>query len=66
MNEKLIINTNLLHKESEFRPKKCIVEKSIEISHAEFDELKRHPLRDNALISENVDLMYCDKDGDYQ
>ena len=47
MNEKLIINTNLLRKESEFRPKKCIIEKSIAISHAEFDELKRHPLRDN-------------------
>ena len=65
MNEKLIINTNLLRKESEFRPKKCIVEKSIAISHAEFDELKRHQLHDNALISENVDLMYCDKDGNY-
>ena len=65
MNEKLIININLLRKESEFRPKKCIIEKSIAISHAEFDELKRHPLRDNPLISDNVDLMYCDKDGDY-
>ena len=65
MNEKLIINANLLRKESEFRMKKCIVEKSIAISHTEFDELKRHPLRDNSLISDNVDLMYCDKDGDY-
>lgn len=27
--------------------------------------MKRYPLRDNALIAENVDLMYCDKDGNY-
>ncbi len=65
MNKKLMINANLLRKESEFRTKKCIVEKAAAVSHAEFDELKRHPLRDNALIAENVDLMYCDKDGNY-
>lgn len=65
MNEKLIINTNLLRKESEFRLKKCIVEKSIAISHAEFENLKRHPLQDNDLIAENTDLMYCDSDDIY-
>ncbi len=65
MNEKLMIHANLLRKESEFRTQKCIVEKAIAISHADFDELKRHPLRDNALISKNVDLMYCDKDDNY-
>lgn len=65
MNQKMIINANLLRKESEFRTQKCIVEKSAAVSHAEFDELKRHPLRGNELISEYVDLMYCDKDGNY-
>lgn len=65
MNQKMIINANLLRKESEFRTQKCILEKSVAVSHAEFDELKRHPLRDNELISEYVDLMYCDKDGNY-
>lgn len=65
MNKKLIINTNLLRKESKFRTQKCIVEKATAVSHAEFDELKRNPLRDNMLIAENVDLMYCDKDGNY-
>lgn len=65
MNKKLMINANLLRKESEFRTKSCVVEKAIAVSHAEFDELKRHPLRDNALIAENVDLMYCGKNGNY-
>ena len=65
MNEKLIINTNLLHKESEFRTKSCVVEKAIAVSHAEFENLKRHPLQDNNLIAENTDLMYCDSDDIY-
>mgnify|MGYP000034682583 CR=1 FL=1 len=64
-NSKLMINTALLRKESEFRTKSCVVEKTIAVSHAEFDDLKRHPLRDNKLIAENVDLMYCDKEGNY-
>lgn len=65
MSEKLIIHTNLLHKESEFRTKSCIVEKATAVPHAEFDELKRHPMQDNDLIAENADLMYCDSDGIY-
>ena len=65
MSEKLIINTNLLRKKSEFQTGSCIVEKAIAVPHAEFDELKRHPLRDNRLIAENADMMYCDKDGSY-
>lgn len=65
MNEKLIINTNLLRKESEFKTKSCVVEKAIAVSHAEFENLKRHPLQDNNLIAENTDLMYCDSDDIY-
>lgn len=65
MKEKLIINTNLLRKESEFRTKSCVVEKAIAVSNAEFENLKRHPLRDNRLIAENVDIMYCDNDDNY-
>ncbi len=65
MNEKLIINTNLLRKESEFRTKSCVVEKAIAVSHAEFENLKRHPLQDNNLIAGNTDLMYCDSDDIY-
>lgn len=65
MKEKLIINTNLLRKESEFKTKSCAVEKAIAVSHAEFDDLKRRPLQDNDLIAENTDLMYCDSDDIY-
>lgn len=65
MSEKLIINANLLRKESEFRTKVCVAEKAIAVSHVEFDDLKRHPLRDNRLIAENADIMCCDKDGNY-
>ena len=50
MNKKLMINANLLRKESEFRTKSCVAEKAIGISHAEFNVLKRHPLRDNTLM----------------
>ncbi|MBQ8348473.1 MAG: hypothetical protein IJY19_02350 [Ruminococcus sp.] len=65
MKEKLIINTTLIRKESEFRTKSCVVEKAIAVSNAEFENLKRHPLRDNRLIAENVDMMYCDRDDKY-
>lgn len=65
MKERLIINTNLLRKESEFRTKSCVVEKAVAVSHNEFENLKRHPLHDNKLISENVDIMYCDSDDNY-
>ena len=65
MNEKLIINANLIRKESEFRTKSCVVEKAIAVSHDAFENLKRHPLRDNRLIAENADLMYCDNDDNY-
>lgn len=63
--DKLVINTTLLRKEPEFRPATCIVEKAAAVSHAEFETLKRHPLYDNDLIADNVDLMYCDKNNIY-
>lgn len=65
MNNKLVINTNLLRKESEFKTRTCVVEKAIAVSHSEFENLKRHPLQDNDLIAENTDLMYCDSDDNY-
>ncbi len=65
MNEKLMINTMLLRKESEFRTKSCVVEKAIAVPHAEFEHLKRCPLQDKDMIAENVDLMYCDSDDKY-
>lgn len=32
---KIMINTNLFRKESEFRTKSCVVEKAIAVSHGE-------------------------------
>ncbi|MDE6788292.1 MAG: hypothetical protein K2J47_03105 [Ruminococcus sp.] len=65
MSEKMIINAHFIRKESEFRTKSCVVEKAIAVSYVEFDDLKRHPLRDNKLIAKNADLMYCDSDDNY-
>ena len=65
MNNKLKINTSLLRKESEFRPQACVVEKAIAVPHAEFDDLRRYPLRDNMLIAENAEMMFCDSDDNY-
>lgn len=45
MNKKLMINAALLRKESEFRTKSCVAEKAIAVSHDEFDNLKRHCLK---------------------
>lgn len=59
-NDKLILNTALLRKESEFRTKPCVVEKSIAVSHGEFEYLKSHPLRENDLIAEHSEMMFCD------
>ena len=65
MNRKLVLNASLVRKESEFRTKSCVVEKAIAVSHGEFEYLKNHPLRDNDLIAESADLMYCDSDDIY-
>ena len=65
MNNKLKINTSLLRKESEFRPQACVVEKAIAVPHAEFDDLRRYPLRDNMLIAENAEMMFCDSYDNY-
>ncbi|MCM1530533.1 MAG: DUF6329 domain-containing protein [Alistipes sp.] len=65
MNNKFKLNVSLMRKESEFRTKFCVVEKAIAVSHGEFEYLKNHPLRDNELIAENAEMMYCDSDDNY-
>lgn len=65
MNGKLIINTNLLRKEPEYRTNSCVVVKAAAVSHAGFESLKRHPLQDNYLIEANAALMRCDSDNNY-
>ena len=65
MNEKLVINANLLRKEPEFGTRVCVVEKAEAVTHNKFEHLKRHPMQDNDLIAENTDLMFCDINNEY-
>lgn len=58
MNNKLIINTNLLRKESEFKTYTCIVEKAVPVPTEEFERLKHTPMCNNDLISENLNSMW--------
>lgn len=58
MNEKLVINTNLLRKEPEFGTRVCVVEKAEAVTHDKFERLKRHPMQDNDLISENTGVLH--------
>ena len=65
MEVKPVIYSDLLRKRSDFNVHRCVVEKTLAISHEDFLELKNHPLRDNDLIAENVDLMYCDSENTF-
>lgn len=62
MNEKLIINTSLLRKESCFEPKPCLVEKVVEMPATAFARLISRPLDDQYIIAQNKPLMYCDNE----
>ena len=58
MNEKLIINTNLLRKEPEFKTYTRVVEKAVPVPTEEFERLKHAPMCNNHLISENLNSMW--------
>lgn len=62
MKEELVINANLPCKEPKFITRTCVVEKAIAVSHTDFERLISESMKDNNHISNNVDLMYCDKD----
>lgn len=65
MEVKPVIYSDLLRKRSDFNVHRCVVEKALAVSHEDFLELKNYPLRDNDLIAENVDLMYCDSENNF-
>lgn len=58
MNKKLVINTNLLRKEPEFKTYTCVVEKAVPVPTEEFERLKHDPMCNNHLISENLNSMW--------
>ena len=58
MNNKLIINTNLLRKEPKFKTYTCVVEKAVSVPNEEFERLKHAPMCNNDLISKNLNSMW--------
>ncbi|MDE7399320.1 MAG: hypothetical protein K2N06_07300 [Oscillospiraceae bacterium] len=57
MAEKLILNANLICKADRFVPKKCAVEKVIEVSDSEFRTFLENPMKRNYHLSAYKDLM---------
>lgn len=58
MNEKLVINANLLRKEKAFGIGVCVVEKAEAVTHHKFEHLKRHLMQDNDLIAGNTGVLH--------
>jgi hypothetical protein len=59
----LKFKATLEHKPSDFNLQDCLVDKVIELSTAEFDDLVKRPLVDRAWIAENREVMYHGEDG---
>jgi hypothetical protein len=53
----------LEHKPSDFSLQDCLVDKVVELSAAEFDDLVKRPLVDRDWIAENREIMYHGEDG---
>ena len=62
MAEKLIINTPLIRKADYYVPKKCMVEKVIELPETEFKKLLDKPLQDRYYIKQYRELMGVEND----
>ncbi len=58
MNNKLIINTNLLRKEPEFKTYTCVVEKAVPVPTEEFERLKHAPNARYVQYIPNTKLLY--------
>lgn len=57
MADKLILNANMIHKADRFVPKKCTVEKVIEVSDSEFRAFTENPMKRNYYLPKYKDLM---------
>lgn len=57
MADKLILNANLICKADRFVPKKCTVEKVIEVSDTEFRKFTENPMKRNYYLPKYKDLM---------
>ncbi|WP_455529403.1 DUF6329 domain-containing protein [Ruminococcus sp.] len=61
--DKLVLNTSLERKPTEFAVKGCIIEKAVPVSHSKFKALANAPLQDEPLIAKYSDVMYADSNG---
>lgn len=57
MADKLILNANMICKADRFVPKKCMVEKVIEVSDSEFKTFIENPMKRNYYLPQYKDLM---------
>lgn len=57
MADKLILNANMICKADRFEPKKCTVEKVIEVSDSEFKKFIENPMKRNYYLPQYKDLM---------
>lgn len=61
--DKLVLNTSLERKPTEFAVKGCIIEKAVPVIHSKFKALANAPLQDEPLIAKYSDVMYADSNG---
>ncbi|MEW6065119.1 hypothetical protein SAMN02745133_02550 [Desulforamulus putei DSM 12395] len=52
-------------KTNDFQPRDCVIEKIIELTSQEYDAFSKNMLDDYDFIRNNIDLMYCDREGVY-
>lgn len=57
MADKLILNTNLIRSADKFVPRKCMVEKVIDVSHEDFQHFIENPTGRNYYLPQYKDLM---------
>ena len=57
MADKLILNANMICKADRFEPKRCTVEKVIEVSDSEFRTFTENPMKRNYYLPKYKDLM---------
>ncbi len=58
--DKLVLNTDLMCKPTDFNTKQCVIEKAIPVSHSKFKAIANAPLRDEPLIAQYSNVMYED------
>ena len=61
--DKLVLNTSLERKPTDFSVKGCIIEKAVPVSHSKFKAIANAPLRDEPLIAKYSNVMYADSNG---